>query len=144
MTMRFLLISLFASLFLSFDEAEIPLTITITNVKTMEGNIRIGIYKADNDFPNEKDTYTQRVYKINGTGTISLKIKDLPYGKYGIALYHDENKNGTLDKNFVGAPKEPFAFSNNIKPKFSAPTFEDCAIQYSSKEHLLNVKLLNY
>ena len=36
------------------------------------------------------------------------------------------------------------AFSNNIKPKFSAPTFEDCAIQYSSKEHLLNIKLLNY
>jgi uncharacterized protein (DUF2141 family) len=73
-----------------------------------------------------------------------LEINDLPYGNYAIALYQDKNKNGTMDKNFVGVPKEPFAFTNNIKPRFSAPSFEDCEITYSEDNHKITVNLLNY
>ena len=41
-------------------------------------------------------------------------------------LYHDENGDGKMNRNFFGIPKEPFGFSNNVKPKFSMPTFEEC------------------
>lgn len=33
----------------------------------------------------------------------------VPAGDYGIAVYHDENSNGKLDRNFVGIPKEAWA-----------------------------------
>lgn len=136
---------IFAVLFLSASEIEqIPLTITITNVQNTKGNIRIGIYKKSNDFPNEADTYKNKVYKINRTGSILIKIKDLPYGEYAIGVYHDENKNETLDKNFVGAPKEPFAFSKNFQPRFSAPDFSDCKFDYSATNSKMSMKMLNY
>lgn len=121
-----------------------PLFISITNVKTTNGNVRVGIYKKDNDFPNEKDTYQNKVYKVTKTGSILIKIEDLPYGEYAIGIYQDENKNATLDKNFVGAPKEPFAFSNNVKPLFTAPDFEECRFQYTEDNVRMNLKLLNY
>lgn len=121
-----------------------PLIISITNVKTTNGNVRVGIYKKGNDFPNEKDTYQNKVYKVTKTGSILIKIEDLPYGEYAIGIYQDENKNATLDKNFVGAPKEPFAFSNNVKPLFTAPDFEECRFQYAENNVRMNLKLLNY
>ena len=121
-----------------------PLIISITNVKTTNGNVRVGIYKKGNDFPNEKDTYQNKVYKVTKTGSILIKIEDLPYGEYAIGIYQDENKNATLDKNFVGAPKEPFAFSNNVKPLFTAPDFEECRFQYTEDNVRMNLKLLNY
>jgi uncharacterized protein (DUF2141 family) len=135
----------FASLFFSAIPMEQePLTITLTNIKTTEGNIRIGIYEAKNDFPNENDTYKNKVFKISKTGTLILKIKDLPYGKYAIGLYQDKNNNKKLDTNFFGAPKEPFAFSNNIRPRFSAPSYKDCEITYSATNNKIKVNLLNY
>jgi|AntRauTorckE5430_2_1112549.scaffolds.fasta_scaffold00698_11 uncharacterized protein (DUF2141 family) len=143
--MKTLFFIMFAAFFLSAIPAEQePLLITITNIKEVVGNVRIGIYKSTNDFPDEKNTYKNKIYKISKAGTITLKISDLPCGNYAIALYQDKNKNGTMDKNFAGIPKEPFAFTNNIKPRFSAPSFEDCEITYSEINHKITVNLLNY
>lgn len=143
--MKSVFLIIFAALFLSASEAEqTPLMITVTNIQSTTGNIRVGIYKKNNDFPNEKDTYKNKVYKISKTGSILIKIDDLPYGEYAIGIYQDKNKNTILDKNFVGAPKEPFAFSKNFKPLFSAPDFEDCSFQYSEKNATMSLKMLNY
>jgi uncharacterized protein (DUF2141 family) len=69
---------------------------------------------------------------------------NLPPGRYALAVYHDMNDNWKLDKNFVGYPKEPFGFSNNYRPVFSGPNFEDCAfeIKENAAAHL-KIKLLN-
>ncbi|MNT83012.1 hypothetical protein D3C72_2228260 [compost metagenome] len=40
-------------------------------------------------------------------------------------VYHDENNNGKLDKNFIGMPKEPVACSNNAKGFMGPPKYED-------------------
>lgn len=41
---------------------------------------------------------------------------------YGLALYHDENANGKIDRNGLGIPKEGFGFSNNPRIFLSAPS----------------------
>ena len=45
-------------------------------------------------------------------------------GVYALALYHDANANGKLDRNAIGIPKEGFGFSGNPKIQFSAPSLE--------------------
>ena len=134
----------FACLFFSAIPVEQkPLMITVTNIETAVGNMRVGIYKSEG-FPNEGKTYKNKIYKISKTGAITLKVKDLPYGKYAVAIFQDENKNNKLDASFFGIPKEPFAFSNNIKPRFSAPSYEDCEITYSATNNKIKVNLLSY
>ncbi len=34
------------------------------------------------------------------------RIHDLPYGRYAISTYHDENDNGELDSGLFGIPTE--------------------------------------
>ena len=46
---------------------------------------------------------------------------NLEPGDYAVAIYHDENGNGQLDKRLFGIPKEPYGFSNNYRPRLSAP-----------------------
>ena len=31
-----------------------------------------------------------------------------------------------MNRKFIGIPKEPYGFSNNVRPKLSKPTFEAC------------------
>ena len=38
-----------------------------------------------------------------------------------MAIYHDENRNGKLDKNVIGIPKEHMGFSNNAKIELTPP-----------------------
>ena len=51
-----------------------------------------------------------------------------------MALIQDLNGNEDLDFNFIGFPKEPYAFSNNPGIWYRAPTFEECAIKVTENQ----------
>jgi uncharacterized protein (DUF2141 family) len=59
---------------------------------------------------------------------------NLKPGTYAIAVFHDRNKNGKLDKNIFGAPTESYGFSNNARSTFSAPSFS--AASFELKNYL--------
>jgi uncharacterized protein (DUF2141 family) len=41
----------------------------------------------------------------------------------------------------LGVPTEPFAFSNNIRPKFSAPDFNECKFKVSGPGQVVSIAL---
>jgi uncharacterized protein (DUF2141 family) len=118
-----------------------PLTITITKLKSLTAPVVIGVYGTKNNFLDENDQLKEYTFKpLNGK--LVAKITDLPYGVYGIALYQDLNSDGEINKSMIGIPKEPYAFSNNIKPKFKAPSFGDCKFTYSEAKSTIRIALL--
>jgi len=53
------------------------------------------------------------------------------------------NNNGKCDKNMIGYPTEGFGFSQNYKPRLSAPSFDQVKIainQYTKASIALIVK----
>ena len=50
-------------------------------------------------------------------------FEDLAPGRYAVAVYHDINGNGQLDKIPPGLPTEPYGFSNDIG-RLRPPRFE--------------------
>ena len=66
---------------------------------------------------------------MTSTEALVATIKHVKPGTYAIAVIQDLNGNGKLDRNFLGMPKEPLAFSvireiPNGKPDFSACSFQ--------------------
>lgn len=117
------------------------LTVTIDNIKSMEGTIEIGLYNKGEKFLEEGHALRVVSIKVKENSETIL-IKDLPKGTYAISLYHDKNSNGKCDRNFLGIPKEPYGFSNHFIPKFSAPTFKDCIFDLRS-DHSMTIKLIH-
>lgn len=123
------------------DTAQVPLQLTITNLQTKTGTIYIGVYTAENEFPSERGRL--KGYKFKPTAlTFTTEITDLPYGEYAFALYQDVNENGKIDKNWLGIPTEPYGFSNNVRPTFKAPSFDECCFTYSQKEHRIEIEFI--
>jgi len=140
--MNFLWLGVLTSFFLTTSETSV--TIDVTNIKHHKGTLRMGVFKADNTFGS---TYTKpdfgQMVAVTGNETQRTMIK-LPPGRYALALYHDMNDNLKLDKNFVGYPKESYGFSNNYRPIFSGPKFEDCVFEVKENgSSYLQIKLLN-
>ena len=123
------------------DTSRKPLNLVIENLGSHTAPILIGLYGTKNDFPNEHDTLKKYKFIPNGD-TLNTTITDLEYGTYAMALFQDMDNDGKIEKNFLGIPKDPYAFSNNARPTFKAPSFEDCCFEYSEKENLVEISMI--
>jgi MipA family protein len=74
-----------------------------------------------------------RVVTLPSGGAQSERIPDLPPGDYALVVYHDENGNGRLDRNFIGIPREPLGFSNRYWPQ-GPPTFSRAVLRIDDGE----------
>jgi uncharacterized protein (DUF2141 family) len=120
-----------------------PLMLTIRNLASSTAPVIVGIYKSKNRFLYKESRLKE--YKVIPKGkTLSVCIRDVCYGEYAIAVYQDENSNGEFDKNFIGMPKERYAFSNNFRPKVKAPTYSDCKFNYDSTSSLVIMDLVKF
>jgi uncharacterized protein (DUF2141 family) len=117
-----------------------PLTITITDLKSTTAPVIFSVYEDEATYLDPKAQL--KTYRFVPKGkTLRMKLTDLPFGTYAIAFYQDMNDSGEIDKNALGIPKEPYAFSNDIRPKLSAPSFDDCKFEYSKKENSIKVRM---
>lgn len=100
------------------------LTVRISGIEDFKGKLMIGLYDDPAKFPNDKGEARGGSVRVTGPEH-SYTFKNVPYGSYAIAVLHDSNENGEMDVNWLGIPKEGYAFSNNATAMFSAPDFKD-------------------
>lgn len=98
-----------------------PLTVTLTNIQSETGEIRLGVFDADG---YETDTAVSGANIAVDGDTVSVTLEALTPGAYGIKLYHDVNGDGEMNTNPFGMPIEPFAFSNNAVGRFGPPKWD--------------------
>jgi uncharacterized protein (DUF2141 family) len=116
------------------------LTVKITNLKHSRGLVEIGLYSKGDHFPSPGKQFKQARVKIDGT-TATYTFKGLGSGDYAIATYHDENGDNSCNKNMIGVPIEAYAFSNNIRPFLSAPSFKSCRF-WVTEERTISIKMV--
>lgn len=120
-----------------------PLRLIVDNLASPDAPVIVGVYNALRKFPSETDQLVILTFIPEGL-ELCVDITELGYDTYAIALYQDLNRNGKCDRNFLGVPTEPFAFSNNFKPKLRAPTFEECCFNYNDSENEVRISMLRY
>lgn len=101
-----------------------------------KGTILIAVYGSEADFDNNENAIKQGQVVVNKVGTYQTTLEDIPSGKYVIALFQDVNDNGKLDTNFLGIPKEPYAFSRSPKVKWRAPKYEEVVVDLQSSQEM--------
>lgn len=136
------IIFLFCSFSFNEKRMDSGINIHISNLKNQTSSIRIAVYRASDNFPDEKKFYRAFVYNYSGSGSINYTISGLEEGEYAFAFFQDLNNNGKLNTNIFGYPKEPFCFSNNIKPLIKAPSFNECKVLVKGQSNTLNVKMI--
>lgn len=106
------------------------LTVEIKNVLKQEGKLMVGIFDRAESFTDDSMEQSTQV-PVTEVGDVIVEVPGLPPGKYAVVVYHDYNGNSKLDKNFVGMPKEPYAFSNHEKTPLGTPDFETCIFEFT-------------
>ncbi|MBL7863631.1 MAG: DUF2141 domain-containing protein [Cyclobacteriaceae bacterium] len=103
--------------------------VVIDHVRDTTGMIRVGVFKDEASFL--KKPVTARVVKATA-GKVVAVFENVPPGEYAVSIIHDSNRNGKLDSNLFGMPKEGFGFSNNVMGSFGPPGFDKAKVVVSA------------
>ncbi|MBV1911011.1 MAG: DUF2141 domain-containing protein [Kangiellaceae bacterium] len=104
------------------------INIQVKNVKINKGAISCSLYNQAKGFPKEEAAVAQQRVDAN-VDSVSCIFNHLIPGIYAVSVMHDLNDNHKMDKNFIGAPKEDWGVSNNVRPTLRAPTFEEASFE---------------
>ncbi len=116
------------------------LTISVENCKSNKGKLFVALYDKEKGFLKENLAIKKKIFAVQ-KGKTEVSFENLPLGKYAFALFHDENNNTKLDKNFLGIPTEGYGFSNDARGTMSAPSFAKSAFEITKNTHYCKVNL---
>jgi uncharacterized protein (DUF2141 family) len=120
------------------------LTVRVTGARNNKGRIALALFRSEAGFPGDSSKAIQlEQTEINSeTHSAQFVLRAVPYGVYAVSVFHDENANGKLDKNFVGAPKEGYGASNNPRKRMGPPPFDEAKFSLSQPEQSIEIKLI--
>jgi uncharacterized protein (DUF2141 family) len=102
--------------------------VDIDGLRSNRGQIMACMTANPKTFPDcQKDPYARHLTVPAANGE-TVQFRDVPQGRYAIALFHDENGNGRMDKMMM-LPKEGFGFSRDAPLQFGPPRFGAASFQ---------------
>lgn len=96
------------------------------------GHVRVTVYDGEAGFLETAVAKHDAV--VNEEGLALLTIDDLTPGDYAFVAYYDRNGDGKLNRSVLGKPKEPYIFSNDVRPKLRKPTFSETKVAVAPGE----------
>ena len=130
----------FAPSTLAQSGGKATLILKVTGLRSVKGQVKIAVFNSSEKWLGQQPIYSSTINV--DSQTVTWRINDVPYGDYGVAVFHDENSNGKMDTNVLGIPQEPYGFSNNVRIAFGPPSWEDAkfTVKGSTVEVSIGVK----
>ena len=106
-------------------------------------SVFVAVFESEAGFPkSELSSKTTVVSTTEGQVRFSL---ELPQNQpIAIAVFQDIDGNGTLSKNQIGIPTEPYGFSNNARGLLGPPSFSQAVFKISDdydRDELIEIKV---
>ena len=137
-TLLFLMPALFMRTMLSNG----TLTVTILNFRNNLGQAGVALYNKEEAFPKSPDKAVKIVYAPIRDKKAVVVFESLPPGEYAISVFHDENKNGKMDSNFFGIPKEGVGASNDARGHLGPPHYKDAKFNFNGSIQSMSINLV--
>lgn len=112
---------------------------TVTGLRSAKGHILACLTMRPDTFPNCQNDPAAKRLIVPATAP-ALDFGKVTAGRYAIALIHDENANGKLDKRLM-IPREGFGFSHDAPVMMGPPRFDSAAFPVSGFDEHLTIKM---
>lgn len=117
------------------------LTVTVTGLRNQTGRVCLSLFSKAQGFPSSASRAAQA--KCLQASSSTVTFGNLHSGNYAVAVFHDVNGDGTLNRNSLGVPTEGFGFSRNPRILTGPPAFSDSAVFVAGPSQNLKIQL-NY
>ncbi|MBS1940180.1 MAG: DUF2141 domain-containing protein [Bacteroidetes bacterium] len=106
---------------LSFGQCSLHVVL-LPEKPALGGTLRVSLFPSRKSYISNEHL-VERTVPVHGS-TASCNFDSLNAGPYAIKVFQDMNGNGTLDKSWLGWPKEPVGYSNDAPINMGEPPFK--------------------
>lgn len=114
------------------------LKVEVAGAAAPGGTIEISLFNSAETFMQQP--FLQQSGAAGEDGRYTTTFVAVPTGLYAVVVVHDENGNGTFDNGILGVGGEAYGFSNDARPWFGWPDFEEVAVEVDG-DLLIDVRL---
>lgn len=115
--------------------------VQVTGLRNGDGNLLCALFDSEAQFPGGEPAARLRV-PLDGR-TPECVFEGVAPGQYAVAVVHDEDRDGKMDRMFLlGIPMEGYGVSNNHTYATHGPRYSESAFRVAGEPELtLNVVL---
>lgn len=118
--------------------------VEIVGLHSDKGRVPVALYCGEAGFPGDiKKACASQVAHSKGR-RVRLVFEGIQAGEFAVSMFHDENANSTLDRNFLGIPKEGWGTSRDAKANFGPPSYADARLTLGAGERKLVIVHVQY
>jgi uncharacterized protein (DUF2141 family) len=139
----FLTTTCLLALFLNCTQAEETSGTFIVHIEGLsdsEGYVMVSVFDSEEAYKKGSPKTAKAKVEVADQKALAV-FNDLKYGIYAVAVFHDRNANGKMDRNILGMPKESYGYSNNVRGSFGPPSFTKAKFEFDSPEKQIKIKL---
>jgi uncharacterized protein (DUF2141 family) len=108
------------------------LTVDLAPLHSDRGRVVVALFNGAGGFPKKPGQACRRAATVIKRGNAKVRFRQLRPGTYAVSVFHDENNNGKLDRDWIGRPKEGIGASNDAKGSWGPPKFKDAKFKLAS------------
>jgi uncharacterized protein (DUF2141 family) len=117
------------------------LSIEISGLRNRKGQVCLSLFNSSRGFPTEGGNAIQSQCVTIEDATVQVNFGGLKSGSYAVAVLHDENADGTANRNRIGIPTEGFGFSRNPGLRAGPPKYGDAAFLAAGSQTAIQVQM---
>jgi uncharacterized protein (DUF2141 family) len=107
------------------------ITVQLTGFENDQGTVKLCVCRSADEYTGKMKEFCTASTELKNKKAVWV-FENMPYGRYSIKAFHDENRNNKLDTDFLGMPTERYGFSNNARGRFGPPPFASAAFMLNS------------
>jgi len=115
--------------------------VQVKNFSSTSGTVEVSLFNSAESFLVQP--YLQQSGKVAEDGSYTTYFAALPEGEYAVVVVHDANDNGQLDRGFLDIGGEDFGYSNNVRPLFFRPDFDEVKFVVGDTDVSIEIDLGN-
>jgi uncharacterized protein (DUF2141 family) len=117
------------------------LTVYVDGVRSSQGSITLSLYDNARDWLSDNHSIADLNLPAH-PGRVVGVFRNLKPGRYAVVTMHDDDDSGHMRFSLLGLPEKGYAFSRNVRPVLSAPSFDDAAITLGTSDAAISILMV--
>lgn len=117
------------------------ITLKISGLRSQQGAVCVALFASAEGFPNDSAQAVKAEYFPISEIPLTITFSDVPFGRYAVSIFHDENSDGELNLGAFGIPQEGLGFSENPQLWKGPPKFQQTDFEFTSANSVVEITM---
>jgi uncharacterized protein (DUF2141 family) len=115
--------------------------VRVEGVRFPRGLVQASLFADVRGYPEDFRKAARTVSVAAAESTVSIRFDSIPAGAWALAVLHDADGDGLLDRNALGVPREGIGASNEAVRRLGPPRFRDARFLFHGDSLRLRLRL---